>query len=839
MASTIQIILNQGNFVTGREKGGGGNRKDFFENNDAGFARHKANIIYQLGEIAENLDGRATGKTGTVKIVLRRAAWAKSHRPFKSLFKPNLTPVVGGGDLGEIFVEVNSGSLHRIRDAVRTAEVKTRMKYDNKGNYKPYPSTVRRETGAIERIEIYGPADRRRFPVKEAVAWLMSPMSGGAYHIELFDVPPPPDQWDNIEERKRILYETFVDGIRNFGQGIVSEALTLNFRVQGRISLRLEKSSSPPKLFFEEETRPRRSSREVFPFDADIERHKALLIFLDDHPLVRRVELPPKIRRATDLFDESPYSQFAVGREPPTNFTISAPENEFSYPSLGIIDGGISHIFDSWITDRWDILDDAHKNLEHGTFIAGLVVNGRRLNSEAICPEPDGVNIVDISILPEDPAFLDYFPNGGADFLDEISTAVSQTSDETRIYNISLCSDNPVDPVWYSYAAERLDEIAEENDVIFFISAGNTDEHDARPEWASDEVRVLSDLATGRNDGILQPAESVRNVSVAALNPPDLPESIPYAPARYSRRGPGLRVGVKPDIAHVGGGGTPLPPLGHGLFSVYPHGEVYSSLGTSFATPLAAKTAAVLDNSIVGHVTRETIIALLLHHSRTPQPLISKNLRRVSRDLVGFGIPSSVDEIFEDDDHSMTLVFSHRLLRNQQVSFEFDWPRSLVDKNRKCRGKARLTLVSSPPLNADFGAEFVRVNIEAALQQRVAKGKPNQWVGQLDPVYLPGKSDPLIEAERIKYGFKWSPTKMLERNMHGVGSSQNWKLSIKYLSRTDDSEIPFDGVPFTAILTISDPNRVAPVFSQMRSRLIELGVEIDDIRTAARVGAIG
>ena len=47
--------------------------------------------------------------------------------------------------------------------------------------------------------------------------------------------------------------------------------------------------------------------------------------------------------------------------------------------------------------------------------------------------------------------------------------------------------------------------------------------------------------------------------------------------------------------------------------------------------------------------------------------------------------------------------------------------------------------------------------------------------------------------------------------------------------------MPDDGVPFTAILTISDPEGAQPVFNDLRQTLMALGVQIADIHTAARI----
>src|SRR3546814_10826644 len=71
-------------------------------------------------------------------------------------------------------------------------------------------------------------------------------------------------------------------------------------------------------------------------------------------------------------------------------------------------------------------------------------------------------------------------------------------------------------------------------------------------------------------------------------------------------------------LAHIGGSGTQHSELGHGLFSILPDGTIVDGCGTSYAAPLAAKTAAVLDHAIEGEVSRETLIGLLVHHAEIP-----------------------------------------------------------------------------------------------------------------------------------------------------------------------------------------------------------------------------
>ena len=47
--------------------------------------------------------------------------------------------------------------------------------------------------------------------------------------------------------------------------------------------------------------------------------------------------------------------------------------------------------------------------------------------------------------------------------------------------------------------------------------------------------------------------------------------------------------------------------------------------------------------------------------------------------------------------------------------------------------------------------------------------------------------------------------------------------------------MPEEGIPFTAILTISDPNGEKPIFNEMRQVLMAGGVIVEDIRIASRV----
>ena len=829
MASPVQIILNPENYEEARQAGGGGGRKDFFAHRDRDFAAHRSMLVSQLDAISGVLTAQAQGPVGFVKVILRREAWAKSHRPITALFRQDRAPVVGGGDLGVLIVEVQPESLSRVAAEVARAEPHTNTKIDpNTGKEAPNPSARKSETGAIERIELYGPADRRSFSAEEAVAWLSNPLTGSSYQVELFDAVPPRGDWDRLDAGHRRLIESFLAGFNALGFGVAVDRLPHMRRHQPLLSVRVNRGADGAVLQLMDP--PANERRRVLaPFSSDLDQHISLLAFLDKHPLVRRISLPGIVVQA----DPAP----GTVRARPAEFALPIRESRHSYPRLGIIDGGVSDVLSDWVIDRWGLLADDHLNQAHGTFIGGLAVAGASLNGGATCPEADGAELVDLAIFPDESSgsFATYYSGGLPQFFDEMESAVADARARhgVRVFNMSLNILEPATPGAYSPHAVRLDRIAEDNNAVIFVSAGNVRPQDLRPEWASDPATALSGLALARNDGLLTPAESARNVAVAALNPVGHDGCVAHAPARYSRRGPGLRAGVKPDLAHIGGAGTHHPTLGHGLFSILPDGTIVDGCGTSYAAPLAAKTAAALDHAIEGEVSRETLIGLLVHHARLPEPLQPKLLAPVARHLVGFGMPPSADRIMESGDHSITLVFASRIQQGQQINFRFPWPASLVGSGGKCRGRARLTLVSTPPLDARFGAEFVRVNVNATLQQEQNDGR---WLGRLDPLYLPTRREsPAVEAELIEHDLKWSPVKAYEKTFpQGVGPSSNWRLFIEYLTRAGEV-MPEGGVPFTAIVTISDPEGDAPVFNDMRQNLQALGATIADIRTAARI----
>jgi hypothetical protein len=447
----------------------------------------------------------------------------------------------------------------------------------------------------------------------------------------------------------------------------------------------------------------------------------------------------------------------------------------------------------------------------------------------------------DVDTCPQQYAWKD----GTNDFLSALEAMVitCKRDHQIRIFNFSLNTRNVVDSQDFSEEAKRLDEIARTHDVIFVISAGNASGLDMRQEWHAKPTRALQDLANSQNDNIFSPAESLSNISVAALNPPAIKHAVPEAPSCYSRRGPGVRGSVKPDVAHFGGVGGSLPSA---MQSVDEHQVVSDVFGTSFAAPLVAKSLATLDMLTNGKAPREVLMALLLHGAQLRNPLSRPTIRPVARNLVGFGTAPKTSEILELDPYTFGVVIADRIISGNNSIVEFQWPQSLVNAEGGCRGDVRLTLLYTPPVDYQYGAEANQISLDAVLQQmkttadggvdddeeQETESSP-KYIGRLKPVHSQGLKGRSVEAKLILDGLKWGPVKVLAKGLEGVGSSSNWRVKINYVAR-DQVELPPKGVPFAAVLTIADPDQDAPVYDEMRRELNSTGVRMRDLLLALR-----
>ena len=832
----VQIVLNDDAFLRAPDPKRGGNDKDFFEDRDAAFVKHRDDLLSNLQRVENDVARWPYGPLCYLRVRMRIEAIAKSYRPNRAIFLVDQFPCVGAGAPGELYFRAPLIHFPRLRRYIAAAEARgeTRISRDTGRPYH-YVTRNRCEVGAIEAIDL-APSDLKRpFAADAAVAALSDARAASGYVVELFETQPLINGGDHEALGFQRSLATLQMIFREGGDGLLATLLPSPGGTPA-IEMLLTDATEPARI---EDRRIVRGEEEravtSAHLDRDVKRHEHILRRLADHPLVRRIRFP--------ILIEPTEAQTASG---PTPFPTIPRVAGGRYPRVGVIDTGIDGPLRTWVLDRHDFLDEVDCDPGHGTLVAGVLIGAQAANSPQLSVESDGCDIVDVPLMPRTPFGVVYGQRGFEAFLEELEAALTEARDRhgVRIFNMSLNVVAPVDADTYSLYAARLDDIQDRLGILIVNSAGNLSGAQWRSPWPATLNQVLAVLATRTNpDTIFMPCESVRTVGVGALNPPGSSQ-IEEAPTTYTRRGPGLRVGVKPDVAHFGGTGDASRPGTTHLISCDPQGNQAQTCGTSFAAPLVAKTLAALDIATGERLAPRTLRAFLIHSATLPVPLASPRLRDVARQFVGFGRPSSAGAMLETEDHAITMVFESRLTVGERkpaiLRFDFQWPAALVDAaTRACRGLVKMTLVYDAPINQAFGSEFVRVNLNAHLRQRQPidrkDGKPS-YNDQISQAFLPRTGKLTIpERSLIDHGLKWWPTKRYAADFSGgVGSSAEWRLDVESVVRAE-AAFPAEGIPFSLILTIEDEERNAPIFQTFRQTLLAGRVNMQDIRTAVRL----
>lgn len=831
----VQIVLNDEAFLRAPDPQQGGADKDFFEGRDPDFVKHRDGLLAAIHRIENDIRQWSYGPLCYLRVRMRMEAIAKSYRPNRAIFLADQFPCVGAGAPGELYFRAPLIHFARLQRHIAAAEDRGERRV-SKMTDKPYHFVTRNrcEVGAIETIELAPTSMKRSFAADAAVAALSDPRAASGYIVELFEAQPLISSGDHDALGFQRSVATLQSVFRDAGDGIFATLLPSPGGTPA-IEVMLTLAREPARI---EDRRIVRSTDEriVLPaaLDQNVERHDALLWRLAEHPLVRRIRFP--------ILIEPTESQ---ANDAPRPFPTIPRAADGRYPKVGVIDTGVDGPLKAWVVDRHDFLGEADCDPSHGTLVAGVLIGARAANSPQLAAEDDGCDIVDVPLMPRAPFGAVYGQRGFEAFLEELEAAITEAKErhEVRIFNMSLNVVGIVQPDSYSLYAARLDDMQDRLGVLIVNSAGNLSSTEMRSPWPGKPSQVLAALAARTTpDTIYMPCESVRTVAVGALNPPGS-DQIVDAPATYTRRGPGLRVGVKPDVAHFGGTGN--QGVTH-LVSCDPAGQQQYTCGTSFAAPLVAKTLAALDVATGVRLAPRTLRAFLIHNSAVPGPLSSPRLRDVARQFVGFGRPTSAATMLETEDHAITMVFESRLTAGERkpaiLRFDFQWPAALVDPlTRACRGIVSMTLVYDAPIDQAFGTEFVRVNLSAHLRQRQPKdrkdGKPS-FHDQISQAFLPRTGKLTIpERSLIDHGLKWWPTKRYAADFTpSVGQSAEWRLEVESVVRAE-ATFPAEGVPFSLILTIEDETRSAPIFQTFRQSLLARRVDMQDVRTAIRVQA--
>src|SRR3984957_10150534 len=294
----------------------------------------------------------------------------------------------------------------------------------------------------------------------------------------------------------------------------------------------------------------------------------------------------------------------------------SAADVTGDFPVVVVVDSGIASDvpgLESWVAGRDSEVAPAYRHPDHGTFVAGLICWGSQLNPTIAGLDDSPCGVYDLQVIPnDDPAKGSILPLFESEFLQTLDEALQRHANKYKVWNLSLGTSAVCSLDKFSELAEELDNLQEKYQVSFVISAGN---YDTPP--LLDYPRTGKQLKAGR---IKTPADSVLGITVGAVSHVDYKAKGPreHHPSAFSRHGAGPNYVIKPDLIHYGGACATDASHISGIRSVNGTGSA-ENLGTSFATPLVARTLAQIYHQVTPTPSPVLARALLTHHARDPR----------------------------------------------------------------------------------------------------------------------------------------------------------------------------------------------------------------------------
>ena len=497
---------------------------------------------------------------------------------------------------------------------------------------------------------------------------------------------------------------------------------------------------------------------------------------------------------------------------------IEYPDDNVDYPIIGIVDSGISlenKYISPWIYDTISYVPDEYQDNSHGTFVAGMVLYGNKINHFGM--NLDKCKLLNVVVIPSNKSGMILTEDELMVYLED---ALKKYSEKVKIWNLSLgtdceCGDEISD------LAVFLDYLQEKYDVRFIISAGNYETCPLR-KW-----EPLSNIA----DRINPPADSVLGITVGSIAHKCVNNFVDVnCPSPFSRKGPGPNFLIKPDVVHYGGNCTETGQIsGFAVKSFDTFGGIIENVGTSFSAPIVSSIIANIYNKL-GENNFDLLLAKALLINNSSIPIECKNENIDLHQYYGFGKPiDDVDEFIMCTKSKVQLIFKATISEGGFIEvIDFPYPKSLC-KNGKWYCDVRMTLAYNPKLDSNFGQEYCRTNVDVSL----GTYSINQETGEIKfkgQIPIEKQWSDKYESQQVEHGFKWNPIKSYYgKHPNGV-SGDGWKLRIDCTGRSNFSFVEQE---VFLIIEISDPDG-NDIYSEIISELDVKAFSYDELSIANR-----
>jgi len=692
----------------------------------------------------------------------------------EKLFDDETCPIIGGGTHGELYIKATPEGLRELR---RTIEQNTTER-------------IKKDISTVKTIEAVTPVERRKRKTPREVLQ-ESPRAGKDLfltRVRLFDFGPSRDQERLIADFEASC-RTRELPISRKGYGEQSKIYSVGCRNEG---------------------------------DVEALSRVVGVRSIIGMPLLRTIR--------TRAFNETSAPELPL-----------ASSVEGDYPSVVVVDSGIDPSIlplESWVVGRDSSVAPPYQNPSHGTFVAGLIVWGERLNPHLPDIDAGPCGVFDLQVIPNaDPDW----GNGDTEsvteqeFLQTLETALKQHANRFKVWNLSLSTSEVCAEDEFSALAEKLDDLQEKYQVSFVIAAGN---YDTPP--LLDYPRINQQLAAGR---ITAPADSVLGITVGAISHLEYAERGPKReePSPFSRHGAGPNYIIKPDLVHYGGTCTTDAQHVGGVRSITQSGTG-EHIGTSFAAPLVSRSLAQIYHQITPIPSPVLARALLTHHARDPRS--RGRVPTGDEDFFGFGRPVPPPYCLACEPHQSTLIFDDVLRPGFFLEWNhFPFPPSLY-RDGKFYGEVFMTIAFAPARGARWGTEYCETHIDAHFGvYRIVTSRPDEegkrkvaekFFGLVPPEH--SNADRLFEEVQIKELRKWAPVRTYHGDLSGGERGNHWRLMVRLLTRHGSEALARQAQPFALIVTIADPEKKAPVYDEM-AQLIRTQYQSQNliVRASARI----
>lgn len=680
-----------------------------------------------------------------LKAILAPKALAKSHWR-NALFDERSCPVIGAGKPGELFLRGSRGGVQTLKKRILHGD----------------RDQLKKEISAVKELRPIQPEDRLN----------------GIPAAALFSAAP------DMRGRRPVKVKLF-----NYS----------NAETQANELAEFESQLQGKALSFVRH--PQYKQQDIYTVTCKIE---ADVDFLANLLSVRSVGLIPMFRTL---------KQARLNSRPMPTSILASESDPAAFPIVGVVDSGVAKSIpelEPWIYGRERFVAAEEENTYHGTFVAGLLVWGHVLNADHSEIGRHPCRILDIHVLPNsDPTHGAVGTVTESEMLQDLERALLKHSNEVKVWNLSLGSDEVCSLERFSDFAVQLDNLQEQYGVTFVIAAGN---------YATQPLLSYPrDVGSADSSRITSPADSVLGISIGAISHLNHPSTGTKRgePSPFSRNGPGPNHIIKPDLVHFGGNIGRDFSHSLGVTSLDNGPKIVEDIGTSFATPLVARQLASIHHRITPMPSATLARAMLTHNALDIRT--RERVKDTDDHYLGFGTPLDIERALECDPWKMTLVFDEVLRPGFFLEWDnFPYPESLTNGDRY-RGEIWMTLAYRPARNPNFGSEYCETHVDAHFGV-YRDGKDGEEFKGMVPVEHPNKGI-LFESFQVQALRKWAPVRTYHRLIPNGVAGKRWRLYVELLCRHGVEENTASNQPFALLLTISDPERRAPVYDEMARSL--------------------